>query len=1002
MTKSIFSLLFALFVGQWLLAQETFPVNGVHDKKPIYYAFTNAHIYKSATEFVENGTLLIKDGKVVSAGAGIQIPAGAVIQNCEGLFIYPSFIDAYAGFNQSSKKEKKEMVPHSHWNPSLHPEFQYNAEFPLKDKLKEDWLASGFGLANIHHRDGIMRGYGQLIHIGIDQPNTALLSTKSAAHYSFARGTSEVAYPTSHIGAVALLRQSFYDADWYMGHTSITKENTPAFDEINKQASAKCIFELTNPLTLRNVIGLEQEFGRKFIVKGTGEEYLLDPTQVAGRIMIVPISFPKPYDVSDPYESRMLSLAQLKHWEAAPFNAYFLDQQGVRIALSRDTIGSSKEFLKNLKQVTESGFDHQKALASLTSIPAEMLGVNQQVGDLNTGKLANFFISNKRFDEAGFIIAQHWNKGQKVLDKRLPDQNLTGDYNLVIGDQNFRLTISELSEKGVKASVKYKTSTDKLKVKVKLDNELVSVVLMTGDSASKLLYQLSGKQSLGGTVWDGKGQDNVGSWVTWAALRDRKSDDGNNRQRDTTKRVVNAPNIMLPNMAYGYHELNTKNTFVITNAKVWTSGPDGFLKNADIYVVDGQIKSIGKDQLYPTELVRINANGKHITPGIIDEHSHLGIFGGANEWGQSSSAEVRISDAVDPWNINIYRHLAGGVTAAQLLHGSANPIGGQSALIEMKWGQSADEMLIDNAPGHIKFALGENVKRSNSNRKSDRFPETRMGVEQTFADAFIRAKEYSTPESLAEDTKRKNKENIPNAGSVRRDLELDAITEILNDTRYISCHSYVQSEILMLMNLGDSLGFRVNTFTHILEGYKVAKEMAAHGANGSTFADWWAYKFEVKDAIPYNAALMQEAGVNVGINSDDAEMGRRLNQEAAKTVKYGGVSEEDALKMITINPAKMLHLDDRMGSIEVGKQANLVIWSDHPLSVYSHPEKTLINGVTYYDALKAADMQTQIARERARLIALMLSDKSANKQKPKAKEEKHYHCDTLLDNYWEE
>lgn len=996
MMKPIFSLLFTLFLGSMLVAQETFPVNGVHDKKPIYYAFTNAHIFKSANEYIEKGTLLIKEGKVIDAGAGIEIPAGAVVQNCDGLYIYPSFIDAYAGFNLPRKKDKKETVPHSHWNPSIHPEYQYHPEIPLKNKVKEDLLASGFGLANIHQRDGIMRGYGQLILIGVDQPNTATIKPQSAAHYSFARGTSDVSYPTSHIGAVALLRQSFYDADWYVGNTSVTKESTPAFDEIKKQASATCIFELSNPLTLRNVIGLEREFGRQFIVKGTGKEYLLDSTQLSDRSMIVPVSFPKPFDVSDPYEARMITLEELKHWESAPFNAYFLNQQGARIALTRDTIRSSKEFLKNLKQITESGFDHQKALASLTTIPAEMLGVGQVVGDLSAGKLANFFISNNRFDEDGFTIAQHWNKGQKALDKRLPATALIGDYNLVIGDQNVQVTISSLSEKGVNATAKYKSSEDKLKVKIKLDNELVSIVLMTDGDDSKMLYQLSGKQSLGGSVWDGKGQDNMGNWITWAALRDRKSDVQTEKE-DTTKTELNVPNIMLPNMAYGYYELNAKKSFVITNAKVWTCGPDGFLENADIYVVDGKIKSVGKDQLYPTELVRINANGKHVTPGIIDEHSHVGIFGGANEWGQSSSAEVRIADAIDPWNINIYRHLAGGVTAAQLLHGSANPIGGQSALIEMKWGQSADEMLIDDAPGFIKFALGENVKR-----KTGRFPNTRMGVEQTFADAFVRAHEYAGSISLAQDTKSKSKGDTPSLSSKRRDLELDALAEILNDTRYITCHSYVQSEILMLMNLGDSLGFRVNTFTHILEGYKVAKQMAEHGANGSTFADWWAYKFEVNDAIPYNAALMQKAGVNVGINSDDAEMGRRLNQEAAKTIKYGGVSEEDALKMITINPAKMLHLDDRMGSIEPGKQANLVIWSDHPLSVYAHPEKTMINGVVYYDASKVEDINTQIARERSRIIALMLIDKSANKRKPKAKEDKRYHCDTLLENYWEE
>lgn len=1001
MMKSIFSLFAACVFSFTLLAQETFPVNGVHDKKPIYYAFTNAYIYKSATEYIAKGTLLIKEGKVVAAGAEVQIPAGTVVMNCDGLYIYPSFIDAYAGFNQSKKGAKKEMVPHSHWNPSIHPEHQYLADFPLDEKTKTDWLASGFGVANLHHRDGIMRGYGQLITIGIDQPNTALISAKSTVHFSFVKGTSNIDYPTSHIGAVALIRQSLYDAIWYQDNSSKTKENTLAFAEMKKQASANCIFELSNPLTLRNVLGLEQEFDRTFIVKGTGKEYLLDRSQLEGRNMIVPISFPKPFDVSDPYEARMLSLEHLKHWEAAPFNPYFLDQNGVAISLSRDTIGSAKEFLANLKQITESGFDHDKALAALTTAPAQMLKVSESIGDLKAGKLANFFISNKRFDEDGFAITQHWNKGLLVLNKPLPDQSLIGDYNLVVNGQNYDLKITEVSEKAVKASAKYKGTETKVKSTVNIENDLITIVLMSDDSISTLLFQLSGKLSLKGTVWDGKGQDNSGTWVTWAAVKDRKSETTADKTTEI-KAEVKPPTLMKPNMAYGVIDQIMKKTFVITNAKVWTCGPDGLLENADIYVVDGKIKSIGKDQMYPTELVRINANGKHVTPGIIDEHSHIGIFGGANEWGQSSSAEVRISDAIDPWNINIYRQLAGGVTAAQLLHGSANPIGGQSALIELKWGQSADEMLIDNAPGFIKFALGENVKRSNSNRKGDRFPETRMGVEQTFADAFIRAREYGAPKSLAEDTKRKNGDENPRQSSKRRDLELDALLEILNDTRYITCHSYVQSEILMLMNLADSLGFRVNTFTHILEGYKVANEMAAHGANGSTFADWWAYKFEVNDAIPYNAALMQKAGVNVGINSDDAEMGRRLNQEAAKTIKYGGVSEIDALKMITLNPAKMLHLDDRMGSIEVGKEANLVIWSDHPLSIYAHPEKTMINGVVYYDASKAEAQLDMINRERSRIIALMLKDKAPVKRKPKAKEEKHYECDTLLEKYWEE
>jgi imidazolonepropionase-like amidohydrolase len=432
---------------------------------------------------------------------------------------------------------------------------------------------------------------------------------------------------------------------------------------------------------------------------------------------------------------------------------------------------------------------------------------------------------------------------------------------------------------------------------------------------------------------------------------------------------------------------------------VWTCSDTGKLERADIWVENGKIKAVGSGMLYPSNLFRLDAKGRHVTPGIIDEHSHIGLRGGVNEGGQASSAEVRMSDAIDPWNINIYRQLAGGVTAAQLLHGSANPIGGQSALIKLKWGKSASDMLIKDADGFIKFALGENVKRSNSRNNKGRFPLTRMGVEQSYFDAFTRAQEYQ----------RLQKPTPPEKGKVtsfnkviRRDLELDALSEILNKKRFISCHSYVQSEILMLMDVADSFNFQVNTFTHILEGYKVANEMLSHGVSASTFSDWWAYKFEVNDAIPYNAALLTKVGVNTAINSDDAEMGRRLNQEAAKTIKYGGMSEEEALKMITINPAKMLHLDDRMGSIEVGKDADLVLWSDNPLSVYVKVEKTYIEGVLYYDEASQAAAQQAIQRERSRIITKMLSDPSSEKRAIKPKKQYEYHCDTILEDYTNE
>jgi hypothetical protein len=367
-----------------------------------------------------------------------------------------------------------------------------------------------------------------------------------------------------------------------------------------------------------------------------------------------------------------------------------------------------------------------------------------------------------------------------------------------------------------------------------------------------------------------------------------------------------------------------------------------------------------------------------------------------NESGQSITAEVNIGSVVTSDDINIYRQLSGGVTAAQLLHGSANAIGGQSGLIKLKWGFSPENMLIPNAPKFIKCALGENVKQANwGDFNTVRFPQTRMGVEQVFYDAFERARAYESAKKAWHGNSDKKREKL-GITEPRVDLELEVLVEILNSERFITCHSYIQSEINMLMHVADSMGFTINTFTHILEGYKIADKMKKHGVGGSTFADWWAYKFEVIDAIPQNAAMMHNAGIVTAINSDDAEMGRRLNQEAGKIVKYGGISQEDAWKMVTLNPAKLLHLDDRMGSIKVGKDADLVLWTSNPLSIQAVVEKTMIDGLILYDATQLTQLEERNAAEKARIISTMLqSNQKGEPTVPFVKKKKrHFHCDT--------
>jgi len=461
------------------------------------------------------------------------------------------------------------------------------------------------------------------------------------------------------------------------------------------------------------------------------------------------------------------------------------------------------------------------------------------------------------------------------------------------------------------------------------------------------------------------GRDADGNSFTWTAVYDHapevKSDSVKQKTPITTGKVI------YPFVSFGWEEAPKQENILIKNATVWTSDAAGKLEGTDVLVKNGKIAAIGKNLTDATAKV-IDGTGKHLTPGIIDEHSHIAAAS-INEGGQSVTSEVRIADNLNPEDINIYRQLSGGVTTSHILHGSANTIGGQTQLIKLRWGANAEELKFAGADPFIKFALGENVKRSASTQGNTRFPDSRMGVEQVLTDAFQRASDYQ-------------KMMKANPATTRRDLELDALVEIMNKKRFITCHSYIQSEINATMKVAEKYGFNVNTFTHILEGYKVADKMKAHGANASTFSDWWNYKMEVVDAIPYNAYLMTKVGLNVAINSDDAEMARRLNQEAAKSIKYGGLTEEEALKMVTINPAKMLHVDSKVGSIKVGKDADLVLWSNNPLSIYAKAEITIVDGIIYFDREKDMELRKRNAAEKTRLIQKLAALKKASSDTP--------------------
>ena len=391
----------------------------------------------------------------------------------------------------------------------------------------------------------------------------------------------------------------------------------------------------------------------------------------------------------------------------------------------------------------------------------------------------------------------------------------------------------------------------------------------------------------------------------------------------------------------------------IVGGTILTVGPQGTIEKGTVLIRDGKIAAVGKDVTVPAGTTVIDAAGRFVMPGIIDAHSHTAIEEGVNECSDAITAEVRIADVIDHHDVNIYRELAGGVTTVNVLHGSCNAIGGQNAVLKLRWGKPPEDLVFRAAPRGIKFALGENPKRSNFRVPGPpRFPATRMGVEAVIREAFEEARAYKKEWEDYDSKARAAATDKPLAP--RRNLRLEELRDVLDGKVLVHAHCYRADEILMLIRLAEEFGFKIRTFQHVLEGYKVASEIARHGAGASTFSDWWAYKLEAFDAIPYNAAIMAGHGVNVSLNSDSDELARRLYWEAAKAVKYGGVSEAEALKMVTLNPAWQLGIDKWVGSIEAGKDADIAIFSAHPFAPDARVEATLVDGVVYFDRAKDA------------------------------------------------
>lgn len=1016
--KSIaYAIAIVLSISLSLAQQTTKHIDGLRDKPLRYLAITNLTLVPEPGQVIEGATVIIRDNKIEAAGKGIAIPAGATVRDGKGLWCYAGFIEAYTNAGLASKAKAKEAASEDgeddgspvtpqvnvakHWNLAVKPEERAVQNLVFDDKAAEEFRKLGFTALHTNSMDGIFRGSSALILAKGGTTHELTLQSDAMQWISFRKGSSKTPYPSSMMGSIALIRQAFMDADWYAkAHEAYTANPALQRPEVNISYEALAdalknkktfVFETENEHSIMRAQKIAQEFGLNAIYEGNGYEYRRLKSLLPFKpFLILPLNFPAVPDVSSPDRAVDVSLAQLRHWDAAPENPMRCDSAGLKFCFSTQGLKNKDDFWKNLRKAVARGLKPSIALGALTTQPAQMLGMNNQLGAVKNGYYANLVLSDGDLfgSEAKKSEAQIYSvfvNGEEYVYTRQAEMDVRGKWTVQPegGLAAFRL---EIEGKANSPSATAKKDTIAMGTDFALSGQRVTLRVQTDTLGVK------GSTRFGGTMMAESANGTAilpdGREVKWTAKRDSmytekpKKDDGKSNKPERALSVIS------PNTAFGFEAVPPQQSVLLKNATVWTAAKSGVLKETDVLIKNGKIAAIGKN-LSGAD-VTVDATGKHITPGIIDEHSHIAIEAGVNEGTHAITAEVRIGDVLNPDDINIYRQLSGGVTSSHLLHGSANPIGGQLQLIKLRWGSDADELKFREAAGTIKFALGENVKQSHwGDNFTVRYPQTRMGVEEIMRDGFRAALEYE----------KKRNEAAKGGMPVKRDIQLETLLEIIKGKRFIHCHSYVQSEILMLMRLAEEFDFRVKTFTHILEGYKVAREMKEHGTTASSFSDWWAYKMEVYDAIPQNTAILNEQGVVTSVNSDDAEMARRLNQEAAKGVKYGNMSQEDAIKMCTINPAIQLGVDDLTGSIETGKQADVVLWTGNPLSSFSRVLQTYVDGRKYFDV----DTDKQL-RERDRSIRAQLEQRALkaiaegeSKTSGGSKGRREYHCEDTDD-----
>jgi len=862
---------------------------------PAHYAIRNARIVTGTGSVIERGTLVMRNGVIAAVGADVAVPADAWVIDGAGLTVYPGLIDPLStvalpadmrlprggrggqgagGGGGGGGGQQADPVNYSRGPDDRPGTFTWRSaadEPNAADSAVAAWRSAGYTSVIAAPERGWFPGQAAVLNLAGRRGRDMVVATPVAQRVNLQSGPGFAGYPNSLMGAIAYVKQVFFDADrydrvWTAYDAAPAGKERPTWDRALEPLRGvlggrlPVLYPAALDKEMRRAVEIAAETRTAPVIYGAHEGYRA-AAYLAGQNVpvLVSVNWPEPPRDGDPEAEPDLSVLRLR--EHAPTTPAAFERAGVRFALYAGGADPAKTFA-NVRRAIALGLSPDAALRAMTRTPAEIFGVGDRLGTLEAGKIANAVVtSGPLFDD-----------GTKVRMVFVDGRRYDGT--------------EEVAAEG-----------------------------------------------------DGAGQDE----------RDRR--DGRD-QRDAGADSA-APIVPMSDDRGPYRD---DRVTLIRDATVMTV-TNGTIEHGSILIRDGRIAAVGPDIEAPAGATIVDAAGKYVTPGIIDAHSHIATDA-INEGSVAVSAMVGIEDVLDPDDVAIYRALAGGVTSVNVLHGSANPIGGKNAVIKLRWGADAKGLLLQGAPPGIKFALGENTKRD---RNPDRYPATRMGVQDVIRQAFVEARAYAAEwtayRALPERQRRA-------AVAPRRDLELEALAEILEGKRLVHAHSYRADEILQLIRLAEEFGFRIATFQHVLEGYKVADEIAAHGAGASTFSDWWAYKVEAYDAIPHNAALMTARGVVASINSDDAEEMRHLNQEAAKSMKWGGLSETEALKLVTLNPAIQLGVRDRVGSIEVGKDADLAVFSGHPLSVTGRVEQTYVDGRLYFD--RTLDRERQQAREKER------------------------------------